>query len=289
MQGMSIRKKSSFTVKPHQDRALFETVLNFLGAQDHHWKLVLGAATYWGWGWWADLGAGWGSLMNDWRTLNYPLAPTLALYAKKYIFLKCSKQFQGVHRPLRNPTPKSRSTLSKQVVPAIRRAKCSPLRARYHIAMAAARNFRGEKGSFISPFPRWQTKTGKGFCLLLSAVHPRSQLSPHGVWTGTPPPVGGAFSGEEVGKRLTTEGNSAPCSGTLGSQAQRPFQARACESRDRTSSWHGPFPPRTSSGPWSGGARPGPAAPRSGRSLVLPLGLPQARAWAASAQAFGVA
>lgn len=155
MQGMSVRKKSSFTVKPHQDRALFETVLNFLegqghpwkrvlsanflGAQDHHWKLVLGAATYWGWGWWADLGAGWGSLMNDWRTLNYPLAPTLALYAKKYIFLKCSKQFQGVHRPLRNPTPKSRSTLSKQVVPAIRRAKCSPLRARYHIAMAAAR------------------------------------------------------------------------------------------------------------------------------------------------------
>lgn len=226
--------------------------------------------------------------MNDWSTLNYPLAPTLALYAKKYIFLKCSKQFQGVHRTLRNPAPKSRSTLSKQVVPAIRRAKCSP-ESTLPIAMAAARNFRGKKGSFISPFPRWQTETGKGFCLLLSAVHPRSQLSPHGVWTGTPQPVGGASSGEEVGKRLKTERNSAPFSGTLESQAQRPFQARACESRDRTSSWHGPFPPRTSSGPWSGGARPGPAAPRSGRSLVLPLGLPQARAWAASAQAFGIA
>lgn len=234
----------------------------------------------------AQAGAVWWMTEVPWTT---PWHQHWPFTQKKYIFLKCSKQFQGVHGPLRNPTPKSRSTLSKHVVPAIRRAKCSPLRARYHIAMAAARNFTGKKGSFVSPFPRWQTKTGKGFCLLLSAVHPRSQLSPHGVRTCTPQPVGGAFSGEEVGKRLKTEGNSAPFSGTLESQAQRPFRARACESRDRTSSWQGPFPPRMSSGPWSGGARPGPAAPRSGRSLVLPSGLPQARAWAASAQAFGIA
>lgn len=30
-------------------RAPFETVLNFSEGQGHLWKLVLGAATYWGW------------------------------------------------------------------------------------------------------------------------------------------------------------------------------------------------------------------------------------------------
>lgn len=101
-----------------------------------------------------------------------------------------------------------------------------------------------------------------------------------GAVTRTLQPAGGAFRGEEIGKRLETAGSPALSSGTVPAQARRPFPAPACGSRDRTSRGERPPSPSDVLRPLGRGCEARTGCTRSGRSLTslaLPLGLPQAR------------
>lgn len=169
IQWISIRKISSVTVKPqghkyqHNQSSFWHCSELFRGsrapmktddsyepspvaAPEFLCRKVLGAGTYWVW---ERDGPALGR-SDEWP--NYPNYPKLPLGTntgpsptKTYIFSKIAKQFQGVHGPLRSPTLKGRSTLNKQVVPVIQRAKRSPLRAHYalqwqlHVISAAKR------------------------------------------------------------------------------------------------------------------------------------------------------
>ena len=154
--------------------------------------------------------------------------------------------------------------------------KCSPLGTHYHRAMAAARRFRGERDRFLPAFLRCQATLGEGSCSLLPVLNPRSQLSPTGGGNPHTPTSGRCLL---RGRSRETSGNAGePCPFLGQSKHRAKGLSRLGHGGLVTglAAVRGLFPPNTSSGLWGGGARPEPAAPRSGRSHTS---LPSPRAF----------
>ena len=108
---------------------------------------------------------------------------------------------------------------------------------------------------------------GREFYSLLPVLHPRSQFSPHGggnKWVTNQQEV--LFEGKELGnvwKRRRSRGSFLGDSQDTG---PKPVPARACGSRDRSSSWEWPFPPSDVLWPLGLGCKA-----RAGRTQRWPL------------------